>query len=136
MSFISHAAQGAWEYLSGIPEATSPMKLEATTTCSARWYALNRLINATLPVPLPVYSLLQRPVSPQERMGQEEREYADQQDRHEEPGIVQDRVFSPVFFLAVGIEFRKPRRGPGVALPAGGQDVLARKRGGRVRDDN
>jgi hypothetical protein len=58
-------------------------------------------------------------------VGQKEREHAYEQDRHEDPGIVEDRIFVPVFLLAVGVEFREPRRGPGMTLSASGHDVLA-----------
>ena len=59
--------------------------------------------------PFLVHPLFQRTVRPEEGMGEEEGEHADEERGHEDEGIVQNGIFFPVALLGMGIEFGEAR---------------------------
>jgi len=89
---------------------------------------LKRFISATLVAPFFAHALFQRAVGPQERVGQEESERAEQQHGHGEEGVEQHRVFGLVLFLGMGIEFGEANSGRRMAFLAGLQDIFLRER--------
>lgn len=66
-------------------------------------------------------------------MRKEEGEDADQENSHEQVGIVQDGIFRPISLLRVRIVFRKALCSAGMALPAGRDNVVLGKPGTGIR---